>query len=704
VRSASLDTVAALSAVDSDLEAGDVFAGYRVTGVAGRGGMGVVYEAQQLDLQRPVALKLIATPLARDEAFRERFVRESRAAAAIDHPNVIPVYSAGEDGGRLYLAMRFVDGEDLRSLVQREGPLEPARAASVIGQIGSALDAAHARGLVHRDIKPANVLLDRDHAYLTDFGLTKRLTGETTMTGSGRWVGTLGYIAPEQIRGEGVDARADVYALGCLLFYVLTGVAPYRRDSDEATLYAHLNDAAPDARALAPEVPEALAGVVSRALAKDPDDRYLSAGDLGRAALAAVGDGPVPPPERVVARGAAAPGGFADDETAIPGGAGGASATPTAPTALAPGGGRPGPGASGAAGAPRRGRRPGAAGSPSGARAWVTPVLALLAGAAVVVLAVVLLGGGDGDTGSRGSSSTTTTTSAGAGTPRVGQTATVDARPNAIAYARGRVWVGSVRSGRLIGLPADGKGARRTIKLPWKSGTTSVAAGFGSLWVTNGEQARLVRIDPVSGHLQGDRLVGSGEAVVVVAGEGAVWVGRRALRATDPPSSIVKVDPRGGDTKEILFGQEGVADIAIGGGYVWVPNRRRSRLSRIDPSSGARKSTPIGLGRHRVAFGADQVWVTNYDDGTISQNNRSLSNAVTDALNVRGPLDLEVTGNTVWVASYLDDAVVRLDARTGKTIGEPIAVGRNPFALVAHGDHVWVTNLASASVSRIDAR
>jgi streptogramin lyase/predicted Ser/Thr protein kinase len=685
VRSAPADTVALLSAVDSELHVGDVFAGYRVIGLAGRGGMGVVYEAQQLDLQRPVALKLIATPLARDEDFRERFVRESRAAAAIDHPNVIPVYAAGEDDGRLYLVMRFVDGEDLRSLVQREGPLEPARAASIIAQIGSALDAAHARGLVHRDIKPANVLLDRDHAYLTDFGLTKRLTGETTMTGSGRWVGTLGYIAPEQIRGEGVDARADVYALGCLLFYVLTGVAPYRRDSDEATLYAHLNDAPPDARALAPEVPEALAGVVSRALEKDPDDRFLSAGDLGRAALAAVGDGPVPPPERVVARGAAAPGGFADDETAIPGGSGGASATPTAPTALAPGG------------------RGAAAGPPRGARAWVTPVLALLAGAAIVVLAVVLLGGGDDKPGS-GSPRPTTTTPDGAGAPRVGQTATVDQRPNAIAYARGRVWVASVRSGRLIGLPVDGKGARRTIRLPWKSGTTSVAAGFGSLWVTNGEQARLVRIDPVSGHVQGDRLVGAGTAaVVVVAGEGAVWVGRRALRATDPPSSIVKVDPRGGQTKEILFGQEGVGDIATGGGYVWVPNRRRSRLSRLDPVSGERKSTPIGLGQHRVVFGAGQVWVTNYDDGTISQNNRSLSNAVTDALNVRGPLDLVVSGNTVWVASYLDDAVVRLNARTGKTIGEPIAVGRNPFAIVAHGDHVWVTNLASATVSRIDA-
>ena len=372
--------------------------------------------------------------------FRERFVRESRAAAAIDHPNVIPVYSAGEDDGRLYLAMRFVDGEDLRSLVQREGPLEPARAASIIAQIGSALDAAHARGLVHRDIKPANVLLDRDHAYLTDFGLTKRLTGETTMTGSGRWVGTLGYIAPEQIRGEGVDARADVYALGCLLFYVLTGVAPYRRDSDEATLYAHLNDAAPDARALAPEVPEALAGVVARALQKDPDDRYLSAGDLGRAALAAVGDGPVPPPERVVARGAAAPGGFADNETAIAGGVGGASATPTAPTALAPGGAA---GPRGAAVRTRHGsRRCSHCSRARRSSCWRSSCSAAATRP------------GSGHLGTRRARRPR-----GTGAPRVAQTATVDPRPNAIAYARGRVWVGSVRSGRLIGLAADGKGA-----------------------------------------------------------------------------------------------------------------------------------------------------------------------------------------------------------------------------------------------------
>jgi predicted Ser/Thr protein kinase len=663
-----------VSPLDTELQAGDVFAGHRIVGVAGRGGMGVVYRAQQLDLERPVALKLIATPLARDEDFRERFVREARAAAAIDHPNVIPVYGAGEEDGRLFLAMRFVDGEDLRTLVQRGGPLTPHRAAAIIAQIGNALDAAHARGLVHRDIKPANVLLDGDHAYLTDFGLTKRLSGETTMTGSGRWVGTLGYIAPEQIRGEPVDARADVYALGCLLFYVLTAVAPYRRDSDEATLYAHLNDPAPDPRALTTGVPDALADVVERALAKDPDERFPSAGDLGRAALAAVGDGTAPPPERLVARGAAAPGGAADDETAVP-----RSVTPTEVL-------------------PARG----GAGGRARARSWAAPVASLLAGAAIVLVTVLLVTSGGGEGGNAQTPGSTTPAAPATGTARAAKAVSVDPRPNSITYARGRVWVTSGRTGRLIGLPADGKGARRTIKLPWSSGTTSVTAGFGSLWVTNGVQSRLVRIDPVSGKRQGDRLLGEGEAVVVAAGEGAVWVGRRAVKSTDPPSSIIKVLPSGGETKVIPFGQEGIGDITVGGGYVWVPNRRRNRLSRVDPKTGERKSAAIGLGRHRVAFGENQVWVTNFDDGTVLQNNRSLTNGIFNPLNVRGPLGVAVSQHTVWVASNLDDTVVRLNARTGKPVGDPIPVGRNPFAIVAHGKSAWVTNVGSASVTRID--
>jgi DNA-binding beta-propeller fold protein YncE len=665
-----------MGALDSELQAGDVFAGHRITGVAGRGGMGVVYRALQLDLDRPVALKLIATPLARDEDFRERFVRESRAAAAIDHPNVIPVYSAGEDDGQLYLAMRFVEGEDLRSLVRREGPLDGPRAAAVIAQVAAALDAAHARGLVHRDIKPANVLLDGDHAYLTDFGLTKRLTGEATMTGSGRWVGTLGYLAPEQIRGVPVDARADVYALGCLLFYVLTGVAPYRRDSDEATLYAHLHDPAPDARDLSPDVPGPLADVVARALEKDPDDRFPSAGDLGRAALAAAGEGPAPPPERTVARGAAAPAGAADDETAV---AGTVAATEVAP-------------------ARRR--------MPADRPAWLVGLLALMAGAAVVLGAINVFGGGHPAGTTASTAATTATTPA----PPVAATATasapidVDARPNSLAFARGRIWVTSVRSGRLIGLPADGEGKRRVIKLPWRNGTAAVASGFGSLWVINGDRSRLVRINPVTGRKEADKHLGSGFAAALAVGEGGVWIGRRAVRRSDPPSALLEVRPSTGEVRVALLGEEGVSDVSTGGGYVWVPNQRRTRVTRIDPRTLERRSSVIGGGQHRVVFGAGQVWVSDYDDGTLTQNNRSLTNRSNISAVVGGPLDLAYARGTLWVAGYLESAVIRLDARTGRPVGKPIPVGRNPYAILAHGASAWVTNLAGGTVTRIDTR
>src|SRR5829696_7898366 len=273
-----------------DLRPGDHFAGLRIEGVAGRGGMGVVYRAVQPSLDRVVALKTIAPALAADPTFSTRFVRESKAAAAVEHPNVLPIFSAGAEDDVLYIVMRYVDGPDLRSLIREHGPLAPDRAAGIVAQVAAALDAAHARGLVHRDVKPANVLLNRtDHAYLTDFGLTKRLASSTAAsvaTRAGGWVGTLGYVAPEQIRDAGVDARTDVYALGCVLFHALTGSPPYDRGSDEATLWAHLNDAPPE---LPSNVPPALGDAVRRALAKDPADRFPTAGELGRAVLAAVG-------------------------------------------------------------------------------------------------------------------------------------------------------------------------------------------------------------------------------------------------------------------------------------------------------------------------------------------------------------------------------------------------------------------------------
>ena len=262
---------------------GMIFAGYRVEELVGRGGMGVVYRATDLSLERPVALKLVAPELAEDERFRERFLREPRLAASLDHPHVIPIYEAGEHDGQLYLAMRFVEGSDLRTILEREEKLSPERTLAVLAQVADALDAAHRRALVHRDVKPANVLLDEDgHAYLTDFGITKQVGGDSTDTG--RVVGTLDYLAPEQIRGDPVDGRADVYALGCLLYECLAGVPPFRRDTEAETLWAHMQEEPPslrDHRGLDP--------VLRKALAKNQEDRYGSCAELIDAAADALG-------------------------------------------------------------------------------------------------------------------------------------------------------------------------------------------------------------------------------------------------------------------------------------------------------------------------------------------------------------------------------------------------------------------------------
>jgi serine/threonine protein kinase len=294
----------------SELSDGDEFAGYRIERRLGRGGMGILYLAMEPGLERRVALKLITPEAASDEVFARRFAEESRIAAAIEHPNVVPIYAAGEEAGVPWIAMRYVAGSDLGRRLAREGRLEPGEAVDLITQIGSGLDAIHAAGLVHRDVKPANVLLSgeprAEHAYITDFGVARNVATESGLTQTGRFVGTLDYVAPEQISGGPLDARVDVYALGCLLFKLLTGEVPFPRDGEAARLYAHLHDPPPAPSLYAPEVPMALDDVVIRAMSKPPEDRYPSAGDLGRAAQAAVSGEAVSIPERTVATGAAA--------------------------------------------------------------------------------------------------------------------------------------------------------------------------------------------------------------------------------------------------------------------------------------------------------------------------------------------------------------------------------------------------------------
>jgi predicted Ser/Thr protein kinase len=275
----------------ADLRVGSQFAGYRIEGIAGRGGMGVVYRARDEGLDRVVALKFIAADLASTPGFRERFTTESRTAASLDHPNVIPIYQAGEHDGVLFLAMRYVEGEDLRSVLQREGRLEPERAARIVAQVAAALEAAHVRGLVHRDVKPANVLLTpEDHVYLTDFGLTKRVVADPEATQTGQLVGSLNYVAPEQIRGERVSPRTDVYGLGCLLFHVLTGRVPFPLEGNEAKLWAHVSEPPPLPSAIAFAVPVSFDQITVRAMQKRPEDRFQSAGELGRAVAEAASE------------------------------------------------------------------------------------------------------------------------------------------------------------------------------------------------------------------------------------------------------------------------------------------------------------------------------------------------------------------------------------------------------------------------------
>ena len=327
----------------SELVLDSTFANCHIEGVAGRGGMGVVYRATQLPLGRRVALKVVAPERAADPLFHARFERETRLAAAIDHPNVIPVYEAGEQDGRLYLVMRWVEGGDLQGLIASSGRLDPALAAAVVAQVGSGLEAAHAAGLVHRDVKPANVLLASDegalHVYLSDFGLTLDASSDTRLTQTGDLLGTVEFMAPEQLEAEPVSARTDVYALGCVLYTALSGRPPFSRGTYAATMLAQLTE--PPPRPSATEgVPEAFDAVVARALAKRPEDRYPSARALVEAALAAAGtpaDATIPPRAPATPAGNGDPGALTAPlpatTVALPANRGGAAGPSQAPTA-----------------------------------------------------------------------------------------------------------------------------------------------------------------------------------------------------------------------------------------------------------------------------------------------------------------------------------------------------------------------------------
>jgi protein kinase-like protein len=605
--------------------------------------MGVVYRATHLELERTVALKVIAPGLVDDGRARERFVRESKTAASIDHPNVTPIYYTGEEHGVSYIAMRFVAGDDLRTLVRREGPVPPARAARIVVQVGGALDAAHAAGLVHRDVKPANVLLGpSDHAYLTDFGLTKRLHSIGDETQTGQWVGTLDYAAPEQIRGERVDARADVYSLGCVLFFTLTGRVPFERDTDEARMWAHLTLAPPLLAELAPKVPRAFDHVIERALAKRPANRYPSAGDLGRAAEAAAEGRTVRAIERQVALGAAAPAGADDDSTR------------EAATALEP----PPP--------PRRRWR------------WVAAGVVLVAGGGGAV-AAALIESEKGDAAREPPPATMRVVAA-------GDTMT---RPNTVAHTGDHVWVGSRASRRLRLLDAatlESAGLGPEVG----RGTVGMAVRGGTLWVASSPGRQVTRVDVRTRETVGEPTELPDRPVSIASDGRGVWVGM--------PSRVARLHPATGRIREVLPVSSPVERVAVYHGAVWVLRKDPLTIERVHGGDQMRVRIPGDKGVY-LAGGAGSLWATVRGPERLvrvdPESRRYASVAVGPS-----PGWLALTRGRVWVVDNGSNTITAVDPRTLRT-REEVRVPLNPYAATSDERDVWVTSTGDHVVARV---
>jgi predicted Ser/Thr protein kinase len=589
---------------------GTDLAGYRIERVLGRGGMSVVFLAHDSRLKRNVALKLLSPELAEDEAFRDRFLRESRLAASLDHPNVVPVYEAAEVAGLLYIAMRYVQGTDLKALLRAEGVLAPERALMVVEQMAAALDTAHERGLVHRDVKPSNVLLTgpagKEHCYLADFGLSTSAS-DRSAADPAQIVGTIDYVAPEQILGADVDGRADVYSLACLLYECLVGDAPFRRSSDVAVIYAHLEEPVPKASERAPTLPGALDAVLERGTAKLPDERWQTCAALAEAARSALAGGA--PQVRVRRR----------RRTWIVVALTGIGAVAAALLALLVGGGGPAfaqsdslvriddPGGQLAAGV-AVGPRPTAV-TVCGGSVWVTT----RAGTVYQV----------------DPKSLTPHMVRVIGTPsdvaNVGELAAVVSGPPA------QVTMIDAQFGQISGV----------VKLP-AARASSTAVAFGrDVWVADPSGRRLDLLAPPYTAV-GASVPLPGPPRLVAAGEGAVWaVGGRTLWRVDPGArSVVATIP-------LAFAPTA---IAAGRGGVWLADAAGDAVVRLDPANGRPvQSVEVGNAPVAVAVGADAVWVANRADGTVSRID-SRRNAVDKTIPIRAePIDLVAGLGAVWV-------------------------------------------------------
>jgi YVTN family beta-propeller protein len=655
-----------------ELTAGTVFAGYQIDGVAGEGGMGRVYRATEIALARPVALKLIADDFAGDRKFRERFQRESMLAASIDHPNVIPIYEAGEVDGELYIAMRFVDGTDLLAAVVREGPFEPERAVKIIGQVASALDAAHRRGLVHRDVKPGNVLLtgEEEHAYLTDFGLVKTLTGEAPgMTTAGHFVGTLDYSSPEAIQGGDADARSDVYSLGCVLFYVLTRVSPFLRDSNVGTMFAHVNEPPPPLLEARLDLPPALGAVIERSLSKDPGERQQTAGDFAREAKEALTAAPAPETESAPRRGIR-------NRTPAPASTAGAKPASTpAPTA--------------AGGPPQRARVLGI----------ILPAVLVLG---LIAAALAALGVFKGDDNAPLPRNPEVEPLGGdkPSVPRVVASIPVGKGPDGISVSDdGQVWVTDASAGTFVRIDVE---TNKTLGKPLEVGKApdGVAAAKKVAWIasTGDDRVRRVESNPdpvVIGTIPvGDNPIG------ISLGKQLVWVtnsGDDTINRIDRASATVVGSPIG-------VGKEPIG-VFVGVDSAWIANHGDDTVTRIDSSTAQVVGSPtqVGKGPRGVAEAFDGVWVANADDGTVTRIDPATQKVVGEPIRVgQDPRELAVGGGFVWVANAKDNTVSQIDPETNRVVGRAIPVGDDPIGIAFGNGDVWTANYQDGTVTRIN--
>ncbi len=653
------------------LQPGDVFAGHRIEAVAGRGGMGVVYRATHMALDHVVALKVISPALAQDERFRRRFGEESRIAVSIRHPNVVQIHHAGEEDGLLFVTMDLIEGTDLRGLLREQARLDPAHAASIVAEVASALDAAHARGLVHRDIKPGNVLIEGEGAdervYLTDFGLARQVEATTGLTATGAFVGTLDYVAPEQIRGERVDARADVYALGCVLFELLTGIPPFASREDKvAKMYAHLQEEPTSVRVLRPELPGEVELVIERTLAKDPAERYPSAGDLARSVGAALEGQPTKVTERSVGIGAAAPGPPEATTTAEAERRGEPSLEP-APPAEDPTGSGPTVAQPPPRRPPRRGLLIG---------------LGVAGAAAVAIVAIVLVSGGDGESGAGDDGEFGDATVAQKLVP-------VGRLPINLTHGQEGIWVTN-RLSDSVSL-VDGDPAEEVDAFPAGSAPEGVAVGDGSVWVSSSADDELLRLAPSGGAIE-DRIPVGETPGGVAFGAGSVWV------ANNGESSVSRVDPESGSVRPIAVGPNPYG-VAIGDDAVWVSNRGGDSISRINPING-RVDEPIAVGDNPkgIAFGAGATWVANADDGTVSQVVGGSERAAIEV----GPEPRGVASGfgSIWASVGGADEVARIDPETAEVV-QRIPVGSGPEGITAGPKSVWVADGIDGALTRI---